>query len=183
MTTGRSVSGEGADLLRSIGAAGRSFLVHARPRNAGKSTLTNAIVAEAPADLPRTDFFGTEQEVAQLSVAPTRGYLVVAEIGHRGRPGYLAGEEVPRIFALLADGYALASNLHADTVPELFEVLEQNGVSRQTAAELVPYAIKVRALGDPEQADTRRIVEQIHEISLAPNGEPTWSLRYQASDL
>lgn len=179
MTTGRSVSGEGAELLRSIGAAGRSFLVHARPRNAGKSTLTNAIVAEAPAALPRTEFFGTEQEVAQLSVAPTRGYLVVAEIGHRGRPGYLAGEEVPRIFELLAGGYALASNLHADTVPEVFEVLQQNGVSPRAAAAVIPYAIKVRALGDPEQPGTRRVVEQIHEITVGPDGGPAWSLLYQ----
>lgn len=179
LTASRSVSPDGAELLGSIGASGRSFLVHARPRNAGKTTLTNAILGAAPAALPQTDFYGTEEEVARLSVAPDRGYLVVAEIGHRGRPGYLAGEEVPRIFELLAGGYALASNLHADTVPELFEVLQQNGVSPRAAAAVIPYAIKVRALGDPEQPGTRRVVEQIHEITVGPDGGPAWSLLYQ----
>jgi hypothetical protein len=165
MVTNGSVSPEGAELLRGIGAAGRSFLVYALPRNAGKSTLTEAILAEAPADLPRHDFYGTEQEVDGLTAPSARGYVVVGEIGHRGRPGYLAGEEeVGRVFSLVAAGYSLASSLHADSVDEVFEVLARNGVDRQAAAG-IPYFVKVRVFGDASDSTAPRAVEQIHEIT------------------
>jgi len=178
MVASGSILPDGADVLREVGASGRSFLVYALPRNAGKSTLTNAILAEAPADVPRTDFFGTEDERAALSAASTRGYLVVGEIGHRGRPGYLADEEVPRVFALVADGYALASSLHADSPDEVFEVLARNGVDPQTAAS-VTYLAKVRALGDPNEPATPRIVEQVDEVTGVADGRPAVKRLYE----
>jgi hypothetical protein len=175
----RSISDDGADLLRAVGAAGRSFLVYALPRNAGKSTVAQAIVAEAPSDLPRQEFYGSEGELASLSAEPGRGYLLVGEIGHRGRPGYLAGEEVVRLFRLLADGYSVASSLHADSVDEVFDVLRANGVPPETAAAAVQYVVKVRALGDPDDPSTRRVVEQIHEITTVDEGVPAHVLLYQ----
>ncbi len=124
MVESGSVSAEGAELLRSIGRAGESFLVYALPRNAGKTTLARAILAEVPASVERHDFLGTQEETASLSVqSEGLGYLVVAEIGHRGRPGYLAGDEVVRLFGLVRQGYALASSLHADSVDQVFDVL------------------------------------------------------------
>ena len=124
LVANRSITDEGAEVLRSIGAAGQSFLVYALPRNAGKSTVTDAIVAEAPESLPRLGFYGTEDEAAALSAAPARGYLQVGEIGHRGRRGYLADDEVVRLFGVLSAGsYSLASSLHADTVDGVFDVL------------------------------------------------------------
>ncbi len=179
MVLNQTISDKGAGVLRGLGAAGRPFLVYAGPRNAGKTTLVQAILAEAPADLPRQDFFGTDDEVTSLSAAPTRGYLVVGEIGHRGRPGYLAGAEVTRLFRLLADGYSVASSLHAESVDEVFDVLRQNAVPSAVAAAAVPYLIKVRALGNPDDPSTRRVVEQIHEIAPVEGGEYTLSLVYQ----
>ncbi len=82
-----------------------SFLVYARPRNAGKTTLARAIVAAAPTSLPRLDFLGTQQEVDALSTEPARGYVQVAEIGHRGRPATWsksAYSAIPTIRQLLA---------------------------------------------------------------------------------
>lgn len=178
MVASGSISSAGADVLRAVGSAGRSFLVYALPRNAGKSTLTEAILAEAPSDLPRTDFFGTEEERAALSAAPGRGYLVVGEIGHRGRPGYLADEEVPRVFQLVTNGYALASSLHADTVEGVFEVLARNGVDADAAAAVKCLA-KVRALGDPNEPSTRRVVEQIDEVTGVVDGRPTSTRLYE----
>jgi len=35
-----------------------------------------------------------DKTYASLSETSARGYLVVAEIGHGGKPGYLAGEEI-----------------------------------------------------------------------------------------
>src|SRR5215813_13955297 len=77
LVANRSVSPDGARLLEAIGAGGHSFLVYARPRNAGKTTLVQAILAAAPASPPQTDFLGTEQEVESLLAAETRGYVQV----------------------------------------------------------------------------------------------------------
>ena len=159
-----TVTAEGAAILRDIGARTQSFLVFSLPRNAGKSTVTDAILASAPDGTPRHDFLGTEAERDALLETPAAGYLVVAEMGHRGRPGYLAEEEVPRVFELVDHGYALASSLHADTDEQLYEVLAKNGVSA-SAARNVRYLVKVQPLGDPFAPDTKRIVEWIDEVT------------------
>ncbi|MGW0228600.1 hypothetical protein ACWDWO_09835 [Actinopolymorpha singaporensis] len=178
MVANGSVTDEGADLLRRIAASGESFLVYALPRNAGKSTLTNAILAEAPANVPRREFLGTREEVAELSAHPDRGFLVVGEIGHRGRPGYLAGDEVERAFGLVADGYRLASSLHADSVAEVFEVLARNGISADAAAG-IRYLVKVRGLGDLADPATRRVVEHINEVTGFGAHGPAYSVLYR----
>jgi hypothetical protein len=180
LVANQSIADEGAEVLRSIGAAGQSFLVYALPRNAGKSTVTQAIVAEAPQSLPRVDFYGTEDEATALSAAPARAYLQVGEIGHRGQRGYLADDEVVRLFGVLSAGsYSLASSLHADTVDGVFDVLRQNGVSPRVAAPAVSHVVKVRALGDPFDPATTRVVEQIHAITPDDDGEPSATLLYE----
>ena len=178
MVTRQSVSREGAELLRGIARGGHSYLVHALPRNAGKSTLTHAVLDEAPPSMPRQGFLGTAEELARLSAETRRGYLVVAEIGHRGPPGYLAGPEVVRTFQLVAQGWRLASSLHADSVQQVFDVLQDNGVD-PAAAAAVRYLLKVRALGDPEAPGTRRVVEAIHEVTGVDGGVPVSVCRYQ----
>ena len=183
LVANHSIAEDGADVLRAVGAAGQSFLVYALPRNAGKSTLTEAIVAEAPENLPRLDFYGTADEVVALASAPAPAYLQVGEIGHRGRRGYLAGDEVVRLFEVLRAGsYSLASSLHADSVDEVFDVLRKNGVASTVAAPVVSHVVKVRALGDPDDAATPRVVEQIHAITPGDDGEPSAELLYQWSD-
>jgi hypothetical protein len=178
MVENQSVSSDGADVLRAIAGSGRSFLVHALPQNAGKSTMVEAILAETAATVPRKDFYGTAEEAADLSAAASKGYLLVAEIGHHGRPGYLAGEEVPRVFDLVAGGYSLASSLHADSVDEVFGVLGANGVPTAAAAT-IPYLIKVRMLRNPAGTHVRRVVDEIFEITPSDTGEPTASLLYR----
>jgi hypothetical protein len=172
-----TVSLDGAALLRSVAAEAASFLVYSLPRNAGKSTLAEAILAEAPPDLGRHDFLGTEAEAAELVSRPAGGYVVVAEIGHRGRPGYLADEEVVRAFEVARHGYALASSLHADTVEQVYEVLARNGVSGG-AASLVRYLIKVQPQGDPFDHRTHRVVEAVHEVIGADGDQPVLAQRY-----
>jgi hypothetical protein len=179
MVKSRSISDEGADLLRNVAATGQSFLVYARPRNAGKTTLATAILAEAHPSLPQREFLGTPQEVAGLSADPNRGYLVVAEIGHRGKRGYLAGDEVGQLFKLVAQGWAVASSLHADTPEEVFEVLGDNGIELAAASQ-VRYLVKVNAAGDPSDSTTRRTVESIHEVAPGGGPAPSTSLLYQS---
>ena len=160
-----TVAEAGADVLRDIGRTGQSFIVHSLPRNAGKSTVTEAILAEAPPGTPRHEFLGTEAEHDALRAPPASGYLVVAEMGHRGRPGYLAEEEIVRAFDLVRHGYALATSLHADTVDEACEVLARNGISAEDIAAGVRFLVKVQPLGDPFAPDTRRIVEAVDEVT------------------
>jgi type IV secretory pathway ATPase VirB11/archaellum biosynthesis ATPase len=169
LVANNTISTKGAEVLGAIAASGRSFLVHALPQNAGKSTLTEAILAEVPSTAARHEFYGTEHEAAALAASPTRGYLLVAEMGHRGRPGYLANEEIVRVFDLVHNGYALASSLHADSVEEVFDVLRRNGVPTPVAAA-IPYLIKVRVLGNPKDSSAQRVVESIHEIRPSDDG-------------
>lgn len=178
MIGNQSISASGADVLRMIARSQRSFLVHALPRNAGKSTTMQAILAESPPEVRRDVFYGTEEEMATLSAAPTPGYLLVAEIGHRGQPGYLAGEEVPRVFELVHRGYSLVSSLHADTVEQVFDVLDTNGVPGELAAT-VPYLIKVRMITDDAGTHVRRVVDEIHEITDYRDGRPSATLLYR----
>ena len=176
-----TVAQDGADLLRDIGARREPFIVYSLPRNAGKSTVTEAILAEAPAGTVRHEFLGTEEERDALLRAdgPPTGYLVVAEMGHRGRPGYLAEEEIVRAFELVAHGYPLATSLHADTVDELVDVLGRNGVPASDLAAGVRYLVKVQPLGDPFAPDTRRIVEHVDEVTgVDGDGHLTTQRRY-----
>jgi hypothetical protein len=173
-----TVSDEGAGILRSIGRDVGSFIVYSLPRNAGKSTVTEAILAEAPPGTPRHEFLGTVAERDALLAQPPSGYLAVAEMGHRGRPGYLAEDEIVRAFELVAHGFALATSLHADTVDELVEVLGRNGVPVTALAQGVRHLVKVQPLGDPFAPDTRRVVEAIHELTGVADGRLTSQLRY-----
>lgn len=143
--------------------------MHARPQNAGKSTLTQAMLAAVSSTVPRHEFLGTVREAAELAASTTRGYLLVAEMGHHGRRGYLAGDEIVRAFDLVRDGYALASSLHADSVDEVFDVLRRNGVPTSVAAA-VPYLVKVRVLGNPRDSSAQRVVEAVHEITPSAEG-------------
>ena len=178
MVARESVTREGAELLRAIGAGRHSYLVYAPPRNAGKSTLVQAILAEAPATVSRQPFLGTANEVETLSADPHPGYLVVAEMGHRGVHGYLAGEEVVRAFQLVAKGWALASCLHAGSVDEVYDVLGRQGIDPATAAS-VRYLAQVRPLGDPNDPGTRRVVEQVHEVTGLDGARPVTTCLYR----
>lgn len=178
MVSQGSVSEEGAGVLRDIGARGASFLVYSLPRHAGKSTLVEAILAEAPPGLARHEFLGTPAEAAALGAQAAGGYVVVAEIGHRGRPGYLAQDEVVRAFGLLDHGYSLASSLHADTVEQVYGVLEQNHIGPRTAMA-VRYLIKVQPLGDPFDPATARVVEAVHEVTGLAGDLPSTTAVYE----
>ncbi|WP_188898602.1 hypothetical protein [Microlunatus endophyticus] len=178
MINNQTISPAGADILRTIADTRQSFLVHALPQHAGKTTTVQAILAEVPPSVPCQEFFGTEHEFATLATAQRHGYLLVAEIGHHGRPGYLAGPEVPPVFDLISRGYALASSLHADTVDQVYEVLATNGVPKSVAAR-VPYLIKVRMLRNTAGTHVRRVVDEIHEITTSSDGSPSASLLYR----
>jgi len=178
MVDNGSLSNDGAELLAGIGASGRSFLVYALPRNAGKSTLVRAILAEAPPHIARRPFYGSKDEAVGLAALEPDGYLVVAEIGHVAMRGYLWQDEVRRLFDLVDRGYAVASSLHADSVEEVFTVLEHNGVPERLASR-VDFLVKVRALGPTNDPRTRRVVESVHRIERDPDERVRGDLLYR----
>ena len=75
-----TVSAAGADLLRGIGHRLEPFIVYSRPRNAGKSTVTEAVLAEAPAGTSRHDFLGTEEEIVRAFDLAEHGYALATSL-------------------------------------------------------------------------------------------------------
>ena len=100
-------------------------------------------------------------------------------MGHRGRPGYLAEEEIVRAFELVDHGYPLATSLHADDLAGAFAVLTSNGVAHSSVAK-VRWFVKVQPLGDPFDPATRRIVEHIYEVVGLDAGALRAEARYEA---
>src|SRR3990170_1382751 len=70
----------------------RSFLTVAIPRFAGKSTLSNAVLALRPPDVPLHQVDGSPGEMQRLKREQLGGYLVVAEFSEAPVPHYIWGE-------------------------------------------------------------------------------------------
>ena len=149
----------------------RSFLTVAIPRFAGKSTLSNAVLALRPPDVPLHHVNGSPEQMQQLEQERLGGYLVVAEFSEAPVPGYIWGEPVRRVFETLGAGYSLQAALHAPGVEEALRVVtEGNGVSDELASafELVLY---IERFGDDEESFWRRL-DEVYEIDRVRSGRP-----------
>src|ERR1700730_14874634 len=114
-----------------------SFLTVAVPRNAGKSTTSNAMLALRPPGVPLHEVAGEPDVMERLKREGLGGYLVVGEFSRGGRPGYIWGEPVRRVFNTLDAGYSLQTTLHAPSVEEAIrQVTEGNGVSDEHASAI-----------------------------------------------
>lgn len=102
---------------------GLSIVLASNPPGAGKTTILTALLAFARPDAS-VYFTRGWGETFRLPPpnddAPT--YLLVNEISDH-LPVYSWGPYVQRAFELLADGYSLASTMHADTVDGVIEQL------------------------------------------------------------
>jgi type IV secretory pathway ATPase VirB11/archaellum biosynthesis ATPase len=108
---------------------GASIILAADPPGAGKTTILTALLAFAKPDAAVyfTRGWGeTFRLPPPADEAPT--YLLINEISDH-LPVYSWGPYVQRAFELAADGYSLASTMHADTVDGVIEQLvEENDV-------------------------------------------------------
>ena len=127
---------------------GASIILAAEPPGAGKTTIMTALLALAPPDMVAyfTRGWGETFELPPPSDAyPT--YIMVNEMSDH-LPVYSWGPYVVRTFELLNDGYSLATTVHAETVEEVLEQLEEdNGVPHEHLAQLtfvVPLVIGQR---------------------------------------
>lgn len=104
---------------------GRSIILAADPPGAGKTTILTALLAFTP---PEAAVYFTRGWGETFRLPPRDGdapvYIMINEISDH-LPVYSWGPYVQRAFELMADGYALASTMHADTVEGVLEQLTE----------------------------------------------------------
>jgi len=103
---------------------GASIIVAAEPPSAGKTTTLTALLAFTP---PETVAYFTQGVGETFAVPPLSDshptYILINELSDH-LPVYTWGEYARRAFELLAQGYSLASTMHADRVEEVLGQLE-----------------------------------------------------------
>ncbi len=116
---------------------GASIIVASEPPSAGKTTTLTALLAFTPPDTVGyfTRGVGETFEVPRLSPHHST-YLLVNELSDH-IPVYTWGPYACRVFELMAQGYSLASTMHADTVEEVIGQLEgELGIPRPHLSRL-----------------------------------------------
>jgi type IV secretory pathway ATPase VirB11/archaellum biosynthesis ATPase len=168
----RTMSPQIAATLWATAEQKRSFLVVAIPRLAGKSTVMQAMIDRVPDETPVRTLTDHPRDVDVLTGRPGEGYLVVPEVSQAPVPGYIWGEPVRRVFALLDQGYSLATALHAPGVEEAFAVLTQDNAVPDEHASRLQLMVYIRSLGDDWRNPTRRAIAEVHEIRGVSGGRP-----------
>jgi hypothetical protein len=148
-----------------------SFLTVAVPRNAGKSTTSNAVLALRPPEVRLHQITGDPTQIDLLKRERLGGYLVCAEFSRGPMPGYIWGEPVRRVFDALDAGYSLHSCLHAPSVADAFDqVTHGNGVADEQAAA-IKLVIYIEMFGR-SYADIKRRVAEVYEVHGIEGGRP-----------
>lgn len=146
-----------------------SFIVAAGPRQAGKSTNTNAILGMLPGDVALHDLSGEAAQFDSLKESPDGGYIVVAEFSNH-MPTYLRGEQVMQVFKTAEKGYSIAGTLHADTPEDLFFELRSHGPLTDDDLFRIRYLVFL-AMRGPVETATRRVAS-VWEVTNVTGGTP-----------
>jgi len=100
---------------------GASFLTAARPGNAGKTTLLACLLAFLP---PEVQIVTISDPSIIKTITPGKNLCILChEIGSGHWYGYLWGKYVGQLFELMGYGCQIASCIHADTLPEMRNIL------------------------------------------------------------
>lgn len=155
-----------------------SFVTVAIPRLAGKTTVTNAILALLPPDVPVHRLSGQEEEMLRLRRAATGGYLVVGEFSQAPVPTYIWGAPVRRVFDTMMAGYSLAVALHAPSLQETFDAIcLGNGITDEQASRM-GMMLYIRRFGDDPATFWRRLAE-VNEVEGVQRGRPAGRLLHR----
>ena len=146
-----------------------SFIVAAGPRQAGKSTNTNAILGLLPDDVPLHGLSGEADQFADLASSGAGGYLVVSEFSNH-MPNYLRGEQVMQVFQTAEKGYSIAGTLHADTPEELFYELRSHGPLTDNDLSRIRFLVFLAMRGSMEEPLRR--VASVWEVDGVSDGKP-----------
>lgn len=149
-----------------------SFLTSALYQNAGKSTLSKAILDLRSKNTP-LHFVSENLEVTEklLAVEKEGGYLVISEFNPVQVPGYIWGEDAKKVFQLSKKGYSLQGCIHSSSAEEAIEELTKgNGVADQDAS-LIKLVLYIEIFGSTPATAKRRLT-QIFEVHYVENGSP-----------
>ena len=161
-----------ADTLRAAASARASFLVFAKPRLAGKTTVQLAMLDLVPPGTPIRTIGVDGEDIDALALQAAGGYLAIPEIARKSdMSGYIWGEPVRHAFG--ARGCSLAVVLHADSVDEALGIIRENEVP-DADLERLDLLVHLRSLGDDWQSPTRRVVAHVHEGGSAPRLLHRW---------
>jgi hypothetical protein len=119
---------------------GASFLTAARPGNAGKTTLMSCLLTFLPSDIRilTIDKPPVIAEAHKIAKDNSKLCTLCHEIGAGHVYGYLWGMHVSQLFDLMNYGCQMVSCIHADTLPEMQDILVSNelGVPKADFARL-----------------------------------------------
>ena len=160
---------------------GASIVLAADPPGAGKTTILTALLAFTR---PETGVYFTRGWGEEFRLPPLQDgvptYILINEISDH-LPVYSWGPYVQRAFELAADGYSLASTMHADTVDGVIEQLvEENDVPERNVGHLalvVPIFVGAR-----EGRRLRRVSEVAVLEPLAQSYDRHSIVRWRPAD-
>jgi hypothetical protein len=109
-------------------SAGASYIVGARPGNAGKTTTMRSLLSFAPAGVTFVEALPGQVDAIEGSVC----CAVSHELSNHPPPAYLWDQDVRDFFALPGSGHMVAANLHADDLDETRgQICTENGVTAE----------------------------------------------------
>ena len=122
-------------------ANGASFLTAARPGNAGKSTLMACLMTLLPPGIKVITSDSSVITEAQRYIdaeGAENVCFLCHEIGSGPIYGYIWGKYVEQFMRLMSSGCKIASCIHADTLPEMHDIMvsRELGVSEEDFAGL-----------------------------------------------
>ena len=147
---------------------GHSLILAADPPGAGKTTILTALLAFAR---PDAGVYFTHGWGETFRLPPADGeapiYMLINEISDH-LPVYSWGPYVQRAFELMAEGYALASTMHADTVEGVIEQLtDENDVEPRLIGHL---AFVVPMFVGPREGRRLRRVSEVSVLEPLAEG-------------
>lgn len=167
-----------AATLWTIAEERRSFLVAAVPRNAGKTTVSSAMLEHVPEGTPVHALSGVEDEMRELVAKPDGGYLVVGELSRAPVSHYIWGQPVRTYFDTVRAGFSLATAMHAPTPEDAFALIaEDNGVPDGDAS-LIDFFVYIERMGNDSDDFWRRLAA-VYEIGEVRGGAPETRLLHR----
>lgn len=155
---------------------GASLIVAADPPLAGKTATLTALLSLTP---PETVAYFTRGIGERFNLPPQTDahptYILVNEMSDH-LPVYTWDAYARRAFELMADGYSLATTLHADTVDQVLAILEEEiGVPPHRIAKLTFVVSLHLSYGPAGMRPARRRVSEV--AFLEQDGEGGFARR------
>ncbi len=155
---------------------GASLIVAAEPPSAGKTATLTALLSLTS---PETVAYFTRGIGERFSLPPQTDahptYILVNEMSE-DLPVYTWDAYARRVFELMAEGYSLATTMHADTVDEVLAILQgEIGIPQDHIAKLT-FVVPLQL--SPGPAGAHSVRRRVREVAFVqPDGEGGFTRR------